>query len=129
MNLQVRQSRNKRELLLRNVPHLKPLQVYEELQHVCNFIKLRCYEYEPQRYAYIIEYRNNDDAALAHQALRTKHDAFGTNSMIDWVNKVLRKGSFSSGVPAVECSSCVQLKRSKPLKQLLELTEHRCFKI
>lgn len=133
LNLQVRQSRNKRELLLRNVPHLTPLQVYEELRHICNYIKLRCYEYEPQRYAYIIEYRNNDDAALAHQALRNKQDAFGANVLIDWVNKVLRKSSLNSGgVPAVEsaaCSSCVQLKRSQPVKQLLELTEHRCFKI
>lgn len=125
----MRQSRNKRELLLRNVPHLTPLQVYEELRHICNYIKLRCYEYKPQCYAYIIEYRNNDDAALVHQTLRNKQKAFGTNALIDWVNKEMRK---SRGVPAreaVACSSCVQLKRSQPMKHLLELTEHRCFKI
>lgn len=129
LNIQVRQSRNKRELLLRNVPHLTPLQVYEELRRICHYVKLRCYEYEPQQYAYVIVYRNNDDATLAHQTLRTKMDAFGANAIINWMAKVRR--SIGAGVSALNqtCACCVQLTRSSPVHQLLEMeAEHRCFK-
>lgn len=126
MNILVRESRNKRELLLRNVPHLTPLQVYEDLRRICHYVKLRCYEYEPQCYAYVVVYRNNDDAALAHHALRTKMNAFGANAFINWLRKVRK--SRGPGVSPVNlaCTCCVQLNH-RPVQQL-DMAEHRCFK-
>lgn len=123
INIKVCQSRNKRELLLRKVPHLTPLQVYEELRRICPYIKLRCYEYEPQNYVYIIEYRNNDDATLAHQMLRTKRDAFGANAIINWMSNICPRKCIAAG------ACCVQLTRCSPVHhQLLQMAEHRCFK-
>ncbi|KAH8406868.1 hypothetical protein KR222_009641 [Zaprionus bogoriensis] len=124
LNIQVRQSRNKRELLLHGVDHLTPLQVYDELRQVCSYVKLRVFEHEPQQYVYIIVYRNNDDAAQAHHTLRYKMGIFGAGISIDWVSRVLRKRSDIT--PESNCSCCcVRLRRSEVPLQLP--ARHICF--
>ncbi|EDW17210.1 uncharacterized protein LOC6586465 [Drosophila mojavensis] len=123
LRIHVRESRNRRDLLLSNVHHLTPLQVHQELRLVSHYVKLCVYEYEPKRYIYVVKYRNNDEAAMAHHKLRNKVGCFGLDACIDWLDKgqVLKDLN-------VQQSCCVQLSRDSDHLQA-SANSCRCFRI
>ncbi|EDV95938.1 uncharacterized protein LOC6557198 isoform X1 [Drosophila grimshawi] len=87
LKIQVRQSNNLKSLFLKDVNHLNPLQVYEELRLIWRYDKLYVLEYKPLQYAYIIEYRNNYEATIAFNVLKSQMGIFGNNLFVIWVNK------------------------------------------
>ncbi|XP_064541663.1 uncharacterized protein tut [Drosophila montana] len=132
LKVQVRESRNRKTLVLNNVNHLTPLQVHQELRLVGNYIKLCVYEYQPQRYIYLILYRNNDEAAMAHHMLRTRMSNFGANAFIDWLDKGQPQEVKDQPVDPLPIDCCVQLPRNGhtlDLDQLQNVAECVCFRI
>ncbi|TDG45185.1 hypothetical protein AWZ03_008435 [Drosophila navojoa] len=121
MRIHVRESRNRRDLILNNVHHLTPLQVHHELRLVSHYLKLTVYEYEPKRYIYVIKYRNNDEAAMAHHKLRNKAGRFGLDASIDWLDKGQMLRDLN-----LEHSCCVQLSRDSDHLQA-SANSCRCF--
>ncbi|XP_043071533.1 uncharacterized protein LOC6557198 isoform X2 [Drosophila grimshawi] len=63
------------------------IQVYEELRLIWRYDKLYVLEYKPLQYAYIIEYRNNYEATIAFNVLKSQMGIFGNNLFVIWVNK------------------------------------------
>ncbi|KAH8242207.1 hypothetical protein KR026_008373 [Drosophila bipectinata] len=86
LRISVKKSSNTRELLLRQVQKLTPVQVYQEMQKVCQFTSLRVFEYQPRQFFYIFGYVNNDQAANAHQSIRAVIRGFGSRAYIAWLH-------------------------------------------
>ncbi|XP_017841643.2 uncharacterized protein LOC108599351 [Drosophila busckii] len=125
LGIRVRKSRNQRRLLLNNVDRLSPVQVYHELSKYSQYIKLCVHEVQPYYYIYVIEYRNNDKAAIAHHMLRSKMGHFGANAYIEWLDKY-QENNTSQTLP----SCCLQLQQpvtEQQLPAIHEKSEHVCF--
>lgn len=86
LRIAVKKSNNTRELMLRQVQMLSPVQVYQEMQKVCQFSSLRVYEHRPREFLYIFGYINNDQAANAHQNIRAVIRVFGSHAHIAWLH-------------------------------------------
>lgn len=122
MSVKVFPSRNVKRLLLHKVEHLSPVEVYQKLRHMCHFDKLYVHEIRPLYYVYIILYRNNDNAAQAHHAFRTKIGNFGAKACVEWLGKGKKKRT--------EFSCCVQLQRGEiVVEDMLQEANYCCFRI
>ncbi|KAH8366001.1 hypothetical protein KR093_008114, partial [Drosophila rubida] len=84
LKIDVRESRNIRKLVLKKVKHLTPLEVYEALRQINRYAKLCIIEYEPRHFAYIITYRNSDEAGEAYGIFRSKIYYFGADAVVEW---------------------------------------------
>ncbi|KAH8301962.1 hypothetical protein KR044_001293, partial [Drosophila immigrans] len=83
IKIEVRESHNIRNLVLTKVNQMTPLEVYKELRQINRYTKLCIIEYQPQRYVYIITYRNSDEAGEAFAAFRSKNN-FGPDAVVEW---------------------------------------------
>lgn len=98
--------------------------MYQELRQISRYVKLSVHELRPLQYIYIIVYRNNDDAAQAHHALRAKIVQFGAKAYVKWLEKGYKKISNSVH------SCCVQLQRDEIVaQQELQDKDLCCFRL
>ncbi|EDV39038.1 uncharacterized protein Dana_GF24698 [Drosophila ananassae] len=86
LRIAVKKSNNTRELLLRQAQMFSPVQMYLEMQKVCQFSYLRVYEHRPREFLYVFGYINNDQAANAHQSIRAVIRMFGSHAHVAWLH-------------------------------------------
>ncbi|KAH8314636.1 hypothetical protein KR074_005193 [Drosophila pseudoananassae] len=86
LRIGVKKSSNTRELMLLHVQMLSPVEVYQEMQKVCQFSSLRVLEHKPREFLYIFGYVNNDQAANAHQSIRAVIRVFGSHAYVAWLH-------------------------------------------
>ncbi|KAH8378796.1 hypothetical protein KR009_001421 [Drosophila setifemur] len=107
----VHTSNNIKELIMRRVQVLSPVQVYLELQKVSPFAYLRVFECQPQEFLFVLGYQNNEAAAYAHKRIREVIRRFGCHAHVGWLGQ---KHLLSCGNAGSDC--CQQLDRKmKPL--------------
>ncbi|XP_034111326.1 uncharacterized protein LOC117572559 [Drosophila albomicans] len=116
------ESRNIRKLLLKKVYHMTPLEVYEKLRQLNHYVKLVIIEYEPRRYAYIIIYRNSDEAGEAYAAFRSTISNFGPDAVVQWFDKTYKnRANLDFG-----CCQRVQRGEFDAQEKLYALIQAKC---